>query len=248
MKIMGLESATLDGSVAIVDSRGLTVEYSWDIRNAHSEEIFFSIDKALKKAKTSIQEIDGFTISLGPGSFTGIRIGITVTRTLAQVLNKRVVGIPTLDSLAFNLFPTDCLVCPIIDALRNEVYTALYTASKRGLKRLTDHSILNIEDLLDSFLPPYITKFNNIIFLGPAVKLHQGLIKKKLSKEAIIAPSDKIIPRGKKLAELGLQSFLRNEGKRWDEIFPLYIRRAEAEVKWEQKHNKSKKIAYNLLL
>ncbi len=241
MKIMGLESATLDGSVAVVDSGGMAVEYFWDVRNAHSEEIFFSIDRVLKEAKTSLHEIDGFAISLGPGSFTGIRIGVTVTRTLAQVLNRPVVGISTLDSLAFNLFPTDCLVCPIIDALRNEVYTALYTAGKRGLKRLTDYSILNIEDLLSNFLPPYISKFNNVIFSGPAVKLHQELIKKKLSKGAVIASSDKIIPRGGKLAELGLKTFLRNKGKRWDKIFPLYIRRAEAEVKWEQKHSKSKK-------
>lgn len=243
MRVIGIETATSEGSVAIVSSSGLMAECSWSIGNSHSEEIFFSLDKVLKKTGINLNKIDGLSVSLGPGSFTGIRIGITVARTLGQVLNKPVVGIPTLDSLAYNVSGGDYLICPILDALRNEVYTALYIFSgKKGkkLQKLTDYCIFKIEDLVDNFLKPYSARFSKIIFLGPAVKLHDQLIKKKLAQKAIITPVNQLYPRGKTIAQLGLDALLNKKGQKWYKILPLYIRRAEAEVKWEERHLKSK--------
>ncbi len=276
MKVMGIETSTSKGGVAIVGSGGLRVKYSWNMVNTHSEEIFFSIDKVLKQAKISLKKIDGFAVSLGPGSFTGIRIGVTITRTLAQVLDKLVVGIPTLDSLAYNVLPSnmpeglryfisqsetaedewqkyitkcnyqsrvyksvvkggtsDYLICSMVDALRNEVYTALYVYNmkkNRCFQRLTNHCVLSIDDLLDNFISPYISNFTNIIFVGPAISLHHDLIKKKLSNKAIMAPLNKIFPEADNLAELGMQFFAGNKGQKWNKIFPFYIRQARTEL------------------
>jgi tRNA threonylcarbamoyladenosine biosynthesis protein TsaB len=230
MKIIGIETATANGSIAVVDENGLLGEYSWSVGSAHSEEIFLSLDKVLRKAKITIKEIDGISVSSGPGSFTGMRIGVTVARSLAQALDKPAVGIPTLDILAHNISGTRYLICPILDALRSEVYTSLYSfnGGKTGeIKRLTDYSIINIEELLGQLLNP---KFPRIIFLGPAVRLYREIIETKWPEKAIVASDALLYPQAKIVACLGLKAIKKNKDLKWNKILPLYIRQASTEI------------------
>ncbi|MFH1238864.1 MAG: tRNA (adenosine(37)-N6)-threonylcarbamoyltransferase complex dimerization subunit type 1 TsaB, partial [bacterium] len=151
-------------------------------------------------------------------------------RTLAQVLNKPVVGIPTLDSLAHNVSSTEHLICPVIDALRGEVYTSLYASvEKRNkkIKRLTDYSIIKIDDFLGQFLNP---GFPKIIFVGPAVKLYEEFIRKRWPQKALMASAANNQPQGQTVARLGLEALKRKKGQKWDKLLPLYIRQASAEV------------------
>ncbi len=227
MLILGIETSTKTCSVALVNGKKLRDEISLPLGLSHSERVIPLIDEILKKNGTAIREMDGIAVSVGPGSFTGIRVGLSSARGLAQSLNIPLVGIPSLDGLAFGMETAGELVSPMIDALRGEIYTALY----KERKRLTPHQLIGIEDWLKILKD----KEETILFLGEAVDLYENLIKDFLKKKAKIVKKERRYVSAARVAELGLKKLVCGEGKKYDEVFPLYIRRAEAEVKWEEK-------------
>jgi len=228
MKILALETSTKVGSVAITEGEHLIAEYILNVISTHSERLLPSIDQILKDSKLSIREIDGFAISLGPGSFTGLRIGISTVKGLAFAAGKRVAGIPTLDVLAHNLAYTHCMVCPIIDARKGEIYTALYKGNGRGtLKKLTSDLVLKPDDLLEMVKGP-------VIFLGDGAEVYQDKLGSD-KDDHFFAPVYLCQTRASVLAKLGLEKFKREEILKEDEIRPLYCRAPEAEIVMEGK-------------
>lgn len=227
MIILGIETSTKTCSIALTDGKKLRDEISLHLGLSHSERVIPLLDEILKRNGMAIKDIDGIAVSIGPGSFTGIRVGVSTARGLAQSLNIPLVGIPSLDGLAFGMETSGELVCPMIDALRREIYTALYD----GRKRLTPHQLIGIEDWLKILKD----KGETILFLGEAVDLYENLIKNFLKKKAKIVKKERRYVSAARVAELGLEKLVSGEGKKYDEVFPLYIRRAEAEVKWEEK-------------
>ena len=126
MKILGIDTSTSCGSVGLIDGDSVIAEYLIDIPVTHSERLLGSIEHVLRQAGCSTGELDGWAISLGPGSFTGLRIGVSTIKGLAFATQKPVAGVPTLDVLAFNISPTPYLICPVLDARKGEVYAAFY--------------------------------------------------------------------------------------------------------------------------
>jgi len=232
MLILGIETSTKTCSIALADGKKVRDEISLHLGLSHSERIIPLLDEILKRNGMAIKDVDGIAVSIGPGSFTGIRVGVSTARGLAQSLNIPLVGIPSLDGLAFGTGTSGEVVCPMIDALRREIYTALY----KGRKRLTPHQLIGIEKWLEILKD----KKETILFLGDPVDIYENLIKDFLKNRAKIVEKDKRYPSAARIAELGLEKLVSGEGKKYDEVFPLYIRRPEAEVKWEEKKRMQK--------
>jgi len=232
MVILGIETSTKTCSIALIDGERIRDEISLHLGLSHSEKLIPLIDEILKRNTKAIKDIDGIAVSIGPGSFTGIRVGVSTARGFAQSLNIPLVGIPSLDALAFGVGTSGEVVCPMIDALRREIYTALYA----GRKRLTPHQLIGIENWLERLKE----KRETILFLGEAVDIYENLIKDFLKKKAKIVKKEKRYASAAKVAELGWEKLVSGEGKKYDEVFPLYIRRPEAEVKWEEKERMRK--------
>ena len=232
MLILGIETSTKTCSIALTDGKKIRDQISLHLGLFHSEKLIPLLDEILKRNSMAIKDIDGIAVGIGPGSFTGIRVGVSTARGLGQSLNIPLVGIPSLDGLAFGMGTSGEVVCPMIDALRREIYTALY----KGTKRLTPHQLIGIEKWLKRLKDEEET----IIFLGEAVDIYENLIKDFLKKKAKIVKKEKRYASAARVAELGLEKLVSGEGKKYDEVFPLYIRRPEAEVKWEERQRMRK--------
>jgi len=215
------------GSVALIDEEELVSEYLLNIKVTHSERLLTVIDSIMRDSKVAISEIDGFAISIGPGSFTGLRIGVSTVKGLAFAANKPVVGIPTLDALAENLLFADYLICPILDARKNEVYTALYRRDdKNGLQKLTGDMVIGPNDLLKKI-------DEKVVFLGDGIRTYHKLIRKELHDLAIFAPLNLRLPRAGNVGKLSLDAFNNNNILDLNTFTPLYVRASEAEIKFK---------------
>ncbi|MCK4532689.1 tRNA (adenosine(37)-N6)-threonylcarbamoyltransferase complex dimerization subunit type 1 TsaB [bacterium] len=228
MKVLGIETTSKICSVAVLEDGNLAGEYILNIKGKHSEKLFSGLNKILMDLKINIKDLEGISVSTGPGSFTGIRVGISAVRALAQALEIPVVGVSSLDVLAFSTFPCDFIVCPIIDALRGEVYTALYRTKIE--EKIADYKLIKIEDLLrdlDKFSRLHQEK---ILFVGDGVTLHWKIIEKVLGKRAVVASFRNLFPSASNAAWLGKEELQKGKGEKYSKILPLYIRRPTAEL------------------
>lgn len=228
MKVLAIETSTMAGSVALVDGDELVSEYLLNIDITHSERLLLAIDCVLRDTKMPVGEIDGFAISIGPGSFTGLRIGTSTIKGLAYAANKPVVGIPTLDAMAENISFTDYLICPILDARKKQVYTALYKrGTKDRLEKITPDLVINPSELLKKIQ-------ERVVFLGDGLKVYHTLIKETLQDMALFAPLNLRLPRAANVAKLSLCQFKENNVLDLDTFTPSYVRPSEAEEKFKE--------------
>ena len=225
MKILGVDTSTAVGSIGIIEDESVVAEYSLNIMAMHSARLMPAIDDMLKRAELTVRDIDAFAVAIGPGSFTGLRIGVATVKGLCYALNKPIVGIVTLDALAYNLRFVDKLICPILDARRGEVYSAVYRSGD-GLLRQTDYLCTKIEALLEYLTEP-------TIFLGDGLPRYREIIVDTLKNNAIIAEPLLGFCRGAVVALLGYARLSKGESDDYFSLTPFYIRRPEAEVKFE---------------
>lgn len=225
MKVLGIETATPVGSVALIDDEEIICEYTYQGNLDHSAWLMPAIDRLLKDSGLSCQNLEGIAVSSGPGSFTGLRIGISTVKGLAQGLKIPVVGISTLDSLACNLPWTDKIICPVLDARKKEIYTALY----RGSQRLTDYLVIPPQQITEFISQP-------TIFLGNGLKLYQELIKESLKEvtppvevtplvDVYFAPPSLWLPKASNLALLGLKALKAGKQEDINSFTPFYLRK-----------------------
>ncbi len=235
MIILGIETSTRTGSVAIVEEEKIIAEYTLNIKETHTSRLMPAIDHILKDAQLTIHQMDAVAVSLGPGSFTGLRIGVATAKGLCLALRKPLIGIPTLDAFAHNICYTSHLICPLIDARREEVYTAIYRyrlpIGRHELEKLTDDMVLPLEELLSQI-------DHSTIFVGDVFDGYRSLVEKEMQGKASFAPPHLSLPRAANVAVLGLRKLKSGEESDLREIAPLYVRRPEAEVKWKEKHQK----------
>ncbi|MDI6736219.1 MAG: tRNA (adenosine(37)-N6)-threonylcarbamoyltransferase complex dimerization subunit type 1 TsaB [bacterium] len=218
MKVLGIETATPTGSVALIDDEEIISEYTYQgglphCKLDHSAWLMPAMDKLLKDAGLSCQDIEGIAVSSGPGSFTGLRIGVSTAKGLAQGLKIPVIGISTLDSLACNLPYTEKIICPVLDARKKEIYTALY----KGSQRLTDYLVIPPQQIIEIISQP-------TIFLGNGLKLYHGLLKESLP-DVYFAPSSLWLPRASNLALLGLKDLKAGKQEDIYSFAPFYLRK-----------------------
>jgi tRNA threonylcarbamoyladenosine biosynthesis protein TsaB len=229
MRILGIDTSTSCGSLGIIDDDEVVAEYALLRDETHSTLLVPAIQALLKEARLGLDEIDCMAVSLGPGSFTGLRVGLSAVKGLALAAERPVVGVPTLDALASNLPFTPYLICPLLDARKGEVYTALYKDGEDGgVEQLTPYQVLAPLDLLEK-IPPQET-----IFLGDGVEAYGELIEERLGAKAFFAPPHLRFLRGSTVAEIGLTRF--KQGKKDDitSLVPIYVRPSDAEIKLTQ--------------
>lgn len=235
MKVLSIDSATAAATCAILDDDNVLGEITYNYKKQHSLILLPIIDELFNNVGMTISDIDGFVASKGPGSFTGLRIGLATIKGLSQGSKKPFVTVSTLDSLAYNLAYTDGIICPILDALRDNVYTALYTFNNYKLSRMTDYMNISIDELIN------ILKEKNcsISFVGDGVpKFREKLIA---HLPAIgFAPAHLNLAKASSLGELGLQ--LLAKGK-FDDLYasvPIYLRLPQAVREYAEKMELSK--------
>ena len=136
MKILGIDSSGLVASVAIVEDDRLVAEYNLQYKITHSQTLLPMLEEIRNRIHLDMQTIDAIAVAAGPGSFTGLRIGAATVKGLGLALGKPIIPVPTLEGMAYNCYGTDLLVCPIMDARRNQVYTGLYIFEKEDRIRM----------------------------------------------------------------------------------------------------------------
>ena len=228
MMVLGIETSTSMGSVALVDEQGLRAERRWEKREGHAERLMGEIDCLLQKHSVMIQALDGFAVTIGPGSFTGLRVGLATVKGLAIVSKQPVIALSSLEVLARNVFGFSCLVCPLLDARREEVFAALFRQDEKGEGiRLFPDQVIAPSDLFQQLSEP-------TIFVGEGAVQYRALIQQGMGKKASFAPAEMQWPSASMVAKIGLSHLLRGETVQAKEIRPLYLRRPDAEINLEK--------------
>ena len=235
MKILSIDSATAAATCAILDDDNVLGEITFNYKKQHSLILMPIIDELFNNTGMCISDIDAFVASKGPGSFTGLRIGLSTIKGLSQGTGKPFVTVSTLDSLAYNLAYTAGIICPILDALRDNVYTALYTFNNCELNRITDYINISIDELINMLKD----KNCNISFVGDGVPKFREKLIAHLPKISF-APAHLNLAKASSLGELGLK--LLSKGT-FDDLYasvPIYLRKPQAEREYEEKMRQNK--------
>ena len=230
MKILSLEASGSTASVSIVSEKGILGEINLNYKMQHSVLLMPMLEQLLKETALTIGDIDGFVVSKGPGSFTGLRIGMATVKGLALGSQKPVVAVSSLDALAYNIYTEEGLICSLMDALRGNVYYCLYKIESGSLKATRDIHTCSLEELIQE-LKSYKGK---IYFVGDGATIHRAALESSLEGTAF-APLHLNYPTASSLGELGLK--LLTEGKEDDlnTLAPIYLRRPQAEREYDKK-------------
>ena len=148
MKILALDSSGLVASVAVAEDDNLIAEYTVNYKKTHSQTLLPMLDEIAKMTELDLNTIDAIAVAAGPGSFTGLRIGSATAKGLGLALKKPLIPIPTVEGLAYNLYGTKALICPLMDARRNQVYTGIYEFSGENFKKVEDQMAVPIEEII----------------------------------------------------------------------------------------------------
>lgn len=218
------------GGVAILDeTAGLIAETRLNVKTTHSERLMTAVNNALTQSEMTLDDIDVFAVAIGPGSFTGLRIGLSTVKGLSYATGKPVVTIPTLDAFAWNFACCAYPVCLMLDARKGEVYTAVYRWDDNLFKTVMECVSVRPEKVLEQ-LP------GKILFAGEGVNLYREKIIGIMKDRAVFAAFDKMVPSPATVATLGIAKAASGEYAILSETVPFYVRKSEAEVKWSEKN------------
>ncbi|WP_234122290.1 tRNA (adenosine(37)-N6)-threonylcarbamoyltransferase complex dimerization subunit type 1 TsaB [Clostridium hydrogenum] len=228
MNLLGIDTATESATCAVMSDDKLLGEITFNYKKQHSVILMNIVDYTLKNLKLTIDDLDGFVVSKGPGSFTGLRIGMAVVKGLSDGSKKPFVSISSLDTLAYSLAYTTGIICPILDALRNNVYTALYKFEGNTLKKITDYMAISVDELVE------ILKNHDlpITFIGDAVPKFREELKNQLS-DVKFAPASLNLVKASGLCELGMNLIKQGICDNPITSAPIYLRKSQAEREYE---------------
>lgn len=225
MKLLALDSSGLVASVAIVTEDIMLAEYTVNFKKTHSQTLLPMLEEIVKMVELDLTQVDAVAVTAGPGSFTGLRIGSATAKGLGLALKKPIVAIPTLDALAYNLCGTDKLVCPMLDARRNQVYTGLYEFDHNELKIIHEQTAVAMNVILEE-----INRLGKeVIFLGDGTAVYKEMIEAVVKVPYTYAPVHMNRQRAGAVGALGLQYLKRNQTQSATEHEPVYLRLSQAE-------------------
>lgn len=234
MKILSLDSATECATAAILDDNKLLGEVVINHKKQHSVIMMPMIDSLIKSCGLTIADIDGYAISNGPGSFTGLRIGMSTIKGLVQATKKPFVAISSLDGLANNLFNVQGIICPVIDALRGNVYTNFYRFEDGKLVTLEEDQLLSIDEVIEK-----CSSFEeNVTFIGDGTYKFAAKLTEALPK-ALIAPSHLNLAKASSIGLLGYLKLSQGQSHNVLSSAPVYLRKCQAEREYDAKVNKN---------
>ena len=242
MKILGIDTSGLVGAVAIADGDMLVSQFQIQYKTTHSEILMPMLDDVCKKIHLDLKSIDAIAVAKGPGSFTGLRIGSATAKGLALALDKPIIPIPTVDGIAYNLYGVEKIICPMMDARRNQVYTGLYTfvpntPEGKSLERTFDMQVIHeqfatsVEDIAD--------KINQIgkpvALLGDGVPVYRDILEKLIKVPFSVAPIHQNRQNAAALVALAMQYASDGRMVSADEFAPDYLRLSQAEREAKEK-------------
>lgn len=230
MPILAIETATLVSSVALATENTLLAEITLQTKQTHSELLMPHIAKILTMAGINKADLKAIAVSNGPGSFTGLRIGLATAKALAYALKIPIIGVPSLESLAYGCPVPGAILAPMLDAQKGNIYQALFEWQDGKLIEIMPVTVLGIHEALHN-----LTQYEKpVVVMGEAAVLHGEKIK-EVGKNLVLAAPHVIIQRAASVAGLGQK--LLKQGVTHDlmALEPLYVRRSEAEVLWEKR-------------
>ncbi len=233
MLILGIDTSTKCGSVGLINESEPLGLINLNVNTTHSERLMLSIDTLLKWTKVSLTELAAIAVTKGPGSFTGLRISASVAKGLTFANNLQLVSCSTLEAMAKNIVFSPYSICPIIDAKRNEIYTALFKYSCSGiLNRLTSDKVTALGDFLKDIV-------DDTIFLGNTIARFEVEIKNALGEKAHFISGDKNFISAINVAYIGMEKLRREEVEDIRSFAPLYLRKSDAEIALEKRIDKT---------
>lgn len=228
MKILAVDSSAKSASVAITIDDKLIAESFVNVGLTHSETLMPMIDSTLKYAGLNIDDIDNFCVTVGPGSFTGIRIGISAVKGLAQPSDKPCFGVSTLEAMAYNNEDFEGIICCTMDARCSQVYCAIFSCHKKEIKRLSQDIAISIEELYN-----ILKKYKeNILLVGDGAEICYNYFKDKLSDVSLAAGQTKL------QRAYGAVLTVLNQGLKSvsaEDLNPVYLRPSQAERELNKK-------------
>lgn len=231
MRILAIDSSSMVATVAVTTDDVLTAEYTINFKKTHSQTLLPMIDEVSKMIELDMQTVDAIAVAGGPGSYTGLRIGSATAKGVGLALNKPIINVPTMDALAYNLFSSQFIVCPIMDARRQQVYTGIYCFHGTEMQIIKPQCIMMIQDLiyeLDKIGRP-------VMFTGDAISVDKEIIDSTMATEHHYAPASMNRPKASSLASLALLYYKDGKIETAQEHRPEYLRLSQAERELKEK-------------
>ena len=225
MKVLAIDTSGQNCSCCILDETRVIADFNISTGTTHSETLLPMINDMCHFCGLSINDMDAFACAVGPGSFTGLRIGIATIKGFALSLNKPVVGVSTLEGLAHNVAHFDGLICSVLDAKNNNVYAGIYARNNGKLILQGDYQTGTIDELLEVL---HKTS-QNILFVGDGAISFQELIKNSLQEKAFFAPLHLTHQLSTSIAKIALEKALQNDFDSADHLMPMYLKKSQAE-------------------
>ena len=230
MRILGIESSSLVASAAVVENEVTLAEYTVNYKKTHSQTLLPMIDEMMRLLDMEPSAVDAIAVSGGPGSFTGLRIGSATAKGLGLALKKPLIHVPTLDAMAYGLFGASGLICPMMDARRQQVYTGIYRFEER-FEIVMEQSALAVADLTERLN----ALGERVIFLGDGVPVYEKQLAETLTVPYCFAPAHVNRQRADSVAALGAVYFAEGKTETAAEHKPDYLRKSQAEREREEK-------------
>ncbi len=224
MKILAVDTSAKVTSISVVTDKQVLAEFNIDTKLTHSQALMPMLDAVLNCAKISLDEIDCYAVSSGPGSFTGLRIGIGAIKGLSYANNKPCVAVSTLKALAFNMQGFDGIICAAMDARCNQVYTAMFESNQNSITRLTPDNAISLDELMESLK---IHK-KNIIFVGDGADLCYNKAKGNLDN-AYLADALKKYQKASSVGFCAVQYYIDGKTCTAADLMPIYLRLPQAQ-------------------
>jgi tRNA threonylcarbamoyladenosine biosynthesis protein TsaB len=227
--VIGIDTSTPQTSVAIGSER----EIMGSVRvagRARQESVTPVLEQLLRWSDVHLDQVGGFAVGVGPGLFTGLRVGVATAKTLAQVMGAPIAGITSLDALAYAVRHTHRRIVAVIDAKRGEVFYSVYRSVPGGVVRETEHAVEQPSHLMAELeaLP------GEVLAVGDGAMLYRDALQELGSRVEIASPAF-AHPDAAALVELAVPRFLREEHDRLFDVVPLYLRRSDAEIAWDRR-------------
>lgn len=226
MLVLAIDSATPVAGVALVAEDRLIKEIFLNYRQTHSQTLMVMVDEVLREAGIGLEDVDGIAVSTGPGSFTGLRIGLATAKGLALGSGKPLVGIPTLDALAYNSVMFEGFICPLLDARKDEVYTALYRGNRKGVERISEYRACSPQAVVADLKYRGVDR---LTMLGDGSCRYREFFTESLGSRIIWPPINLILPRASNIAILALKRLRSGQVDDVMSLVPTYVRLSEAE-------------------
>ena len=225
MLIFAVDTCSMSSSCAIADENRIIAEFTVNHKKTHSEKIMPQIEAMFKAADITVNDIDAFAAAVGPGSFTGVRIGVAIVKGFSLAANKPCISVSAIEGLSYGARHFNGLVVPILDARRNQVYSGIFKSDGRKIKRLTPDRAVELSVLLEE-LKGYD---ENVIFSGDGVPVFKEEVVRTIGDKAYFVPNPYVYNLASNVAQIGIEKFENGEITEGGLLVPEYVRLSQAE-------------------